>query len=117
NRLLIQAEGRVERPHQLDVTDAAVGTHDALDENGSLDLGAHRIRRVLRLFFMQHARERNAVAGTIRAAARSAAVAFPKARSASRANARSLTGAGTATDARTLRQRRRPVRRFDQSRQ
>ena len=71
--LLIETERRIERAHHLDVADAAVRPDDALEQDGALHLGAHRVRGVLRPLFVQHARQRDAVAGPIDAAAGAAA--------------------------------------------
>jgi len=68
DRLLIEAECRIERANHLHVADAPVRLDDAFEQDRALHLGAHRVRRVLRTFFVEHARQGHAVAGTIDAA-------------------------------------------------
>src|SRR5690348_923891 len=48
DRFLIEAEGGVERPHHLDIAHRAGRLDNALDKDGALDFGAHRVGRVLR---------------------------------------------------------------------
>ena len=81
DRFLIQAERRVERSDDLNVADAAVGFHDALEQHRALHLRAHRVGGVLRLHFAKHARQRDAVARTVHAAAGPAAASLAQDRS------------------------------------
>src|SRR5215218_9462028 len=73
HRFLIEAERRIERSHDFDRTDAAIGEDDALEQHGALHLGTHRLRGVLRLHFVQNNRKRDAIARPHRAATRAAA--------------------------------------------
>ena len=54
--LLIEAEARVERAHDLALAHRAVGCDHAVEHRGPLDLRAHRVGGVLRLHFAQQPR-------------------------------------------------------------
>src|SRR5262245_47402540 len=99
DRLLIEAERRIERPDDLHVPDRAIRLDDALKEHGALNFRAHRIGGVLRLDFAQDARQRHTAARSVHAPARSAPASRTEAGSVSRADAASTTGAGTTSGA------------------
>src|SRR5207247_6346370 len=73
DRLLIQAEDRIERARHLHVADRAVRQHDALEPDNALHLGTHGFSGVVGTDAAQQARRVNAVAGTIDTAAGAAA--------------------------------------------
>ena len=49
DRLLIETERRVERPHDVNASNRSVCKDNALEQDGALHLGAHRVCGVLRL--------------------------------------------------------------------
>src|SRR5262245_17472330 len=75
DRLLIEAERRVERSRDLDAAriDRAVGEDDRFHLDDALQLRAHRIAGVVRLHFLDQHGVRDAVARLERAAAEPAA--------------------------------------------
>src|SRR6185436_13764243 len=112
---LIEAEDAVERSQNLHVAHRTVRPDDALEQHRALDLRAHGVGGVLRLHLAQHARDCDAVARTVRAAARSTTTARPETRSCSRANARPSAGSRAAASSGTLRERRRSRRGLDRA--
>src|SRR5206468_5425285 len=102
DRLGIEAEGRVERADDLHVADRAVLLDDALEKNGPLHFGAHRVGGVRRLHFAEHARQHDAVARPIDAAAGPPAAARPEAGSGAGADAAAGPRPRAAAAARSL---------------
>src|SRR5262245_35349406 len=115
DRFLIETERGIGRADDLRVAHGAVGPYHALEDDDALHFGAHGVGRVVRANFLQHARQRDAVAGTINAAAGAAAAALTKSGPRAGTNARSSSRARAATRARSLRDRRWTGRHFNRT--
>src|SRR5206468_12601880 len=92
DRLLVEAEGRIERADHVNVADSAVRVHDTFEQHGALDFGTHRVRRVIRSLFSDNARRRHAITRTERATTGAAAVSLAQAGSPTRPDSRAHTG-------------------------
>jgi hypothetical protein len=77
------------RSNDADLPDGAVLEDHGFEKNDALNLGAHRVGGVVRLDLANEARRCHAVARTIGAAAKPAAVSWPEARSVAGAASRS----------------------------
>ena len=69
DRLLVESEVPIERPDDGHVADRAIRQDDGLEQDGTLDLGAHRLGRVFWLALPDDLRYFDAVTRSVHAAA------------------------------------------------
>ena len=67
---LIEAECRVERSHDVDASNRSICKHNALEQNGALHFGAHRVCGVLRFDLAENPRVDYAAPGPDRKSTR-----------------------------------------------